>query len=162
MHSVLTSLSRDVNSPLPLFATGVIERCGFCPKRCGNITTLRKSERPDRLRTCLPPHSTCLGPETDQNVDWVLWTMAWQDFSRDRVVCNSRKTGWKRGRRQSHAVTELLTKKCQNGCQNVIFCCHVRSSKRFGGRFCRNRSILNKSDIKEFCPEFDVKVGGQL
>jgi hypothetical protein len=86
-----------------------------------------------------------------------LRTTARWDFSRAQVVCNTSKTGRKWECRNVSTATELLIQKRQNGRQNVIFWRHVRSSKRFARRFCRNRSFLKKSDIIEFCPEFDVK-----
>jgi hypothetical protein len=51
--------------------------------------------------------------------------------------------------RQSGAVAGLLTKRRQKVHQNIIFCGHVRSSKRFGRRFCRKmffyiNKLLNK------------------
>jgi hypothetical protein len=46
--------------------------------------------------------------------------MARQDFSWAQVVCNGSKTGRKQEDWQYRAITELLTKKPQNGHQNVI------------------------------------------
>jgi hypothetical protein len=43
------------------------------------------------------------------------------DFSHALVVCNDSKTGRKREGRQGPTATELLTKKRQNGRQNIIF-----------------------------------------
>jgi hypothetical protein len=64
------------------------------------------------------------GQEIDKNVAWrrtALRTTARRDFSRARVVCNTSKTGRKQECRNVSATTELLMKKRQNGCQNVIF-----------------------------------------
>jgi hypothetical protein len=88
------------------------------------IGPLRKSERPAWLRTHHPPHSTRPGTWNWSKFCWsrtALWTTARRDFSRARVVHNSCKTGRKRGWWQSSDATELLTKKRQNGCQNVFF-----------------------------------------
>ncbi len=109
------------------------------------IGPLRKSETPARLITHHPPHSTQPGTWNWSEFYWrrtALRTTARRDFSRARVVRNSCKTGRKWGWWHSSDATELLTKIRQNGRQNDVFWCHVRSSKRFGRRFCRNR--LNK------------------
>jgi hypothetical protein len=50
-----------------------------------------------------------------------LRTTARPDFSSARVVCNNSKTSRKRVGRNGSAATELLTKKRQNGPQNIIF-----------------------------------------
>jgi hypothetical protein len=126
-----------------------IERCGFgyLPRTVRRAATLIgplwKSERLARLRTRHPPHSTRPGTWNSSEFYWrhtSLRTTARRDFSRARVVRNSCKTGRKQGCRQSSDATEFLMKKRQNGRQNVVFWCHVRSSKRFGRRFCKNRS----------------------
>ncbi len=124
-----------------------IEHCGFRESAQNGAATLIgplwKSKRPARLRTHHPPHSTRQGLETDRNFigaaphcgprpGGTSLALAWS------VIAV--KTGRKRGWWQSNDATELLTKKRQNGCQNIVFWCHVRSSKRFGRRFCRNRS----------------------
>jgi hypothetical protein len=81
------------------------------------------------------------GQEIDRNVAWrrtALWTTARRDFSRARVVS---RTGRKRECRNVSAGTELLTKKSQNGRQNVIFWRHVGNSKRFARHFCNLKKI---------------------
>jgi hypothetical protein len=77
-----------------------------------------------RLGTRLPRTLRSLGREIDRNVAWrhtALRSTARQDFSCARVVCKNSKTGPKRGGQNGSVATELLTKKRQNGCQNVIF-----------------------------------------
>jgi hypothetical protein len=139
----MTSLSRGVNSPLPVCGRCVKERCGFGNSaRTVYLDRARHDWKPASPRTLRDPER-----EIDRNVAWrrtALRTTARQDFSRARVVCKNSKTGSKRGGRNGSAVTELLTKKRQTGRQNVIFC--------------RNRSTLKKSNIKKFSPEFYIKV----
>ncbi len=143
---VLASLSRGVNSPLPVFGAYVQSAAvsGICPEQRGNIYKSTEKER-ETCPTESPPPPALSRPGTWHWLEFywrrtVLWTTAWRDFSRARVVRNNCKTGRKRGWRQSSVATELLTKKRQNGHQNVVFWCHVWSSKRFGRWFCRNRS----------------------
>jgi hypothetical protein len=81
------------------------------------------------------------------------------DFSRTRVVCNDSKTGQKREGLQGCAATEHLTKKPQHGCKNIIFWRHVRNSKWFARRFCRNRSILKNLTYTNFVRNLTSKLG---
>jgi hypothetical protein len=94
----------------------------------------------------LPPPCTLhsQGLETDWYSDWWragLQTTARPDFSCPGLVCNSSKAERKGGGRQGGAAAGLLTNIRQKVCQNAIFWGHVRSSKRFERRFCRNRYL---------------------
>ncbi len=113
------------------------------------------------MRTHLPPHFMWPGTRNWSEFDWrhtALRTTAQRDFSRAQVVCNNSETGRKRGWQQSSGATELLTKKHQN----VVFWRHVRSSKRFGRCFCRNRSNKKNPIYKNFVRNLTSKLGGQL
>jgi hypothetical protein len=116
---------------------------GNSPDWCGACCPLRKSERAGPTENPPPP---TLYMACDRKLigifDWrrtILQTTAWRDFSLARVVCMCSKTGWRGGCGRG-ATAWLLTKIRQNGRQNVIFWGHVRSTKRSGRHFCRNRS----------------------
>jgi hypothetical protein len=82
------------------------------------------------------------------DTDFSLWTVStWISFMLEAG-----------GRRQSRAATELLTEKRQNGRQNGIFWRHVRSSKRFGGCFCRNNVNLKNLIYKSFVRNLTSKL----
>jgi hypothetical protein len=143
--SHLTSTSWGVNSPVPVFCqvcNRVLRFRKSAQNGAATFLPLERAREQTRLKTASPCILHGLGPKSDWKIDWRctgLWTMARRDFSRTQVVCNSNKTGPKwRGSAVSRCDW-LLTKKHQNGCQNIIFWCHVRSSKRFERRFCRNK-----------------------
>ncbi len=107
---------------------------------CGNITTLRKSERPARLRTTSPALCTA----RDQKLIGMLTATA--------LHCEPRPGGTSPVRWSvlivkqvgSRKVSRVMPQqnfwqKTSNGHQNVIFWHHVRSLKRLARRFCRIR-----------------------
>jgi hypothetical protein len=57
------------------------------------------------------------------------------------------------------ATTELLMDKRLNGCQNVIFYLMSEVQTNLQDISSGIDQFLYKSDIKEFCPECNVKVG---
>ncbi len=69
-----------------------------------------------KLKGMLPDAALHCGPRPT-----ALWTTPRQDVSRARVGCNDSKTGRKRESRKGRAATDFLTKKHQNGRQNIIF-----------------------------------------
>ncbi len=107
-----------------------------------------------RLRTRLPPHSmrpatgnwleffTGAAPDCGPRPGRTSPALRWSVYA----VKPGGRGGFGRGRRG--LISDENTSKWT--CQNVIFWGHVRSSKRFGRRFCRNRSkkkkyrVLNK------------------
>ncbi len=99
------------------------------------------------------PASPCtlcsLGPETDWNVNWhctTLRTTARRDFSSARVVCNSSKTGLKQGGSAGWRCDWASYEKTSKWMSKRHFWGHVRGSKSFGRRLCRNWSIFEKSN----------------
>jgi hypothetical protein len=128
-------------------------------------TYLRRAREKARLRTRHPPHST--RPATG---NWLECWLALHrtvdhgpvDFSRHQVVCNSSKTERMGGGHQGGAATGLLMKNCQKVHQNVKFWGHVRSSKRLGRHFCRNRYFFLLSYIISFPAIWGQSWRGQL
>jgi hypothetical protein len=117
---------------------------GICLKWYGNSCPIRQSERAGLTKNP-PPVVLCAA--WDQKLIGIL-TGATVDGRRQpgwdplppQVVCYSRKSMWKGGRGlQGVATARRLTKISQNLHQNIIFCDHIRSSKRFRRCFCKNR-----------------------
>jgi hypothetical protein len=127
LRSVLTSLSRGVNSPLPVFAYCVIERCGFgnLPKTVQRqLYSKKERESGPDWGTATPRTLRSPRPETDWNVHWCrtsLRTTARRDFSRHQVVGIHSKTKRKGRDRQYFFAAQLLTKKVKMDVKTSFF-----------------------------------------
>ncbi len=115
----------------------------ICPERYGASSPFRKSERVSPTENLLPPP---LCTACDQKLIEILTgtapdcgTTAQWDFYCSEVVCNKSKTERKGGGQQGGTVARFIMNIYQNVHQNVIFQCHIRSSKGFRRRFCRNQ-----------------------
>jgi hypothetical protein len=97
---------------------------------------------PATPRTCHSPGLNPIGKMTGDAPDyrsppgWTLPALRWYLIA----LKPSRKGGGQHG----GAASRLLMKICQKVRQNVIFWWHVRASKIFGIRFCRNRYFFLK------------------
>ncbi len=126
---------------------------GICPERCNASCLVRKRERAGLTENLPPPARYAArfwklaGMLTGATPDCRPWPgrasplLGWSVLA---VKSNGR------GVRQGHAATGLLTKKRQNRHQTIIFWGHVRSSKRFGRRFWRNRLFKKNLIYKKF------------
>ncbi len=122
------------------------------------IGPLRKSERSAQLRTRLPPHSTRPGTWNWSGfllAPHCLGTTARQGFSHAKVVCNSCKTGQKRGWWQSSDTTELLMKNVKMDIKTSFFDVMLDVQKDLEDVSAGIGQIKNNLIYKNF----DVKVG---
>ncbi len=104
---------------------------------------LERARESAKLQPRHPSHSPQPGTG-NRSVKWLalrwLQTTARLDFSRPQVVCNSSKIERKGGGSAGWCMAGLLMKICQKvSLSNCHFWGHIRSSKRFGRRLCRNR-----------------------